>query len=156
MGQADLMLLVILALGALGRNPLVTSAAGALLLLRLLGLSRLLPLLEQPAMSLGLILLIVSVLIPFANGQVTVEQTVHSFTRGGIAGYAGLVAGFLAAVLGARGISLLERDPHVIIGLILGTLVGVAFFQGIPVGPLTAAGLAAVLLELFKSLRGGS
>ncbi|EKP94001.1 DUF441 domain-containing protein [Thermaerobacter subterraneus] len=155
MGQPDLVLLAILGLGALGRNPLVTAAAGILLLLRLLGLASLLPALEQHAMSLGLVLLIVAVLIPFADGQVTLQQTVQSFTRGGLAGYAGLVAGFVAAVLGARGIVLLEQNPHVIIGLIFGTLVGVAFFQGIPVGPLTAAGFAAVLMELLSLLRRG-
>lgn len=155
LGQPDLILLAILMLGALGRNPLVTAAAGLLLLLRLLGLTPLLPALEQHAMSMGLILLIVAVLIPFAGGQVTIQQTLHSFTRGGLAGYAGLVAGFVAAVLGARGIALLEQSPHVIIGLIFGTLVGVAFFQGIPVGPLTAAGFAAVLLKLVNLLRGG-
>lgn len=155
MGQADLVLLAILGLGAMGRNPLVTAAAGILLMIRVLGLTPLLPLLEQHAMSLGLILLIIAVLIPFADGQVTVEQTVRSFTQGGPAGYAGLVAGFVAAVLGARGIALLEQNPHVIIGLIFGTLVGVAFFRGIPVGPLTAAGFAAVLLELFNLLRRG-
>ncbi|MCO6560559.1 MAG: DUF441 family protein, partial [Gilliamella sp.] len=36
--------------------------------------------------------------------------------------------------------------PTIINGLIIGTLIGVAFFKGIPVGPLIAAGILSLLI----------
>jgi uncharacterized membrane protein (DUF441 family) len=52
------------------------------------------------------------------------------------------------------GLALLEARPEVMVGLVLGTIVGVAVLGGIPVGPLAAAGLAAVLLDLWQRVRG--
>jgi uncharacterized membrane protein (DUF441 family) len=65
------------------------------------------------------------------------------------AGLAAVVGGIAAAYLSGQGLGLLHFKPEILLGLVLGTVLGVSFFKGMPVGPLAAAGLAAVLLKLM-------
>jgi uncharacterized membrane protein (DUF441 family) len=51
-----------------------------------------------------------------------------------------------------EGVELMKKSPEVMIGLLLGTIVGTAFFDGIPVGPLVAAGFAAFIINLFARI----
>ena len=62
----------------------------------------------------------------------------------------GLTVGIFVAWLAGRGVPLMMNQPAVVPGLIIGTVIGVAFLKGIPVGPLIAAGI----LSLFVG-RGG-
>ncbi|MGV8429073.1 DUF441 family protein [Pseudomonas aeruginosa] len=41
---------------------------------------------------------------------------------------------------------LMGEQPILVTGLLIGTIIGVAFLGGIPVGPLIAAGILALLL----------
>jgi uncharacterized membrane protein (DUF441 family) len=51
-----------------------------------------------------------------------------------------------------KGVDLLQLEPRVAAGVVLGSLVSIAFFGGIPVGPVMAAGLTAVLLDVLRAL----
>ena len=44
---------------------------------------------------------------------------------------------------------MLKFDPQLIVGLVLGSILGIVFFRGIPVGPLMAAGITAILYKIF-------
>ena len=143
----DLCLLAMLFLGVVGDNYLVSISAAFLLLLRLLGLDALLPYLEGPGLRVGLTLLIVSILTPFAAGRITLDDIWGAVTKP--QGAAAIVSGIAGAYLGARGLALLDTHPESITGLVLGTLIGATFFKGIPVGPLVAAGMAALLADLI-------
>ncbi|MEC0140976.1 DUF441 family protein, partial [Paenibacillus macerans] len=37
-------------------------------------------------------------------------------------------------------------QPTVVAGLLIGTVLGVAFFRGVPVGPLIAAGILSLVI----------
>ena len=65
------------------------------------------------------------------------------------AGLVAVVGGIAAAYLSGQGLGLLYFKPEIMIGLVLGTVLGVSFFKGVPVGPLGGSGLAAVLLKLI-------
>ena len=39
----------------------------------------------------------------------------------------------------------MQSQPNLIIGLLVGTVIGVTFFNGIPVGPLIAGGLLSLI-----------
>ena len=54
--------------------------------------------------------------------------------------------GVLVAWLAGKGVPLMGEQPILITGLLIGTIIGVAFLGGIPVGPLIAAGILALLL----------
>ncbi|NMB45369.1 MAG: DUF441 domain-containing protein [Firmicutes bacterium] len=143
----DICLLVMLFLGVVGENYLVSVSAAILLLIRLIGLDQLLPYLEGPGLRLGLTLLILSILTPFAIGRITTEDIIGAVTRP--QGAAAIVAGIAGAYLGARGLNFLETHPESITGLVIGTIIGATFFKGIPVGPLVAAGMAALLADFL-------
>ncbi|NMB25572.1 MAG: DUF441 domain-containing protein [Firmicutes bacterium] len=143
----DLCLLAMLFLGIVGDNYLVSISAAFLLLLRLLGLDALLPYLEGPGLRVGLTLLILSILTPFAAGRITLNDLWGAVTKP--QGAAAILGGIAGAYLGARGLTLLDTHPESITGLVLGTIIGATFFKGIPVGPLVAAGMAALLADLL-------
>ncbi|MEG7498880.1 DUF441 family protein, partial [Enterobacter hormaechei] len=48
--------------------------------------------------------------------------------------------------LGGRGVTLMSSQPSLVAGLLVGTVLGVALFRGVPVGPLIAAGLVSLFI----------
>lgn len=146
--EQRLILLLLLVLGVLAKNALIVVSAGVLLLLQHLRLQALLPILERRAMELGLILLLIAVLAPFAAGKVGWPDIRRALSS--TPGLAAVAGGILAAVLSGRGVELLELQPEVIVGLVVGSILGVLVFGGIPVGPLAAAGFAALLLQFLR------
>jgi uncharacterized membrane protein (DUF441 family) len=146
---ARVILLVLMALGVGARNSLIVTSAGIVLILHVLRLERYLPILERRGLEAGLIFLLMSVLVPFATGEVGWSQIKESFTSW--SGIAAIAGGVIAAVLSGYGVTLLQVKPEVIVGMVVGTIIGVIVFKGIPVGPLAAAGFTAVLLALLRA-----
>jgi uncharacterized membrane protein (DUF441 family) len=60
-----------------------------------------------------------------------------------------VITGVFAAWLGGKGVLFFKASPDTITSLVLGTIVGVSFFQGIAVGPLIAAGMLSLVAGLF-------
>lgn len=153
MFQQNLVLLVAFAVGIAFNNSLVAGASACLLILKIIRFDSMLFLLERRALEAGLLLLTVAVLVPFATGKVTAREIVRTFT--GTDGLAALAGGVIAAYVCGRGVVLLQSTPQVIVGLVIGTLVGVFLLKGVPVGPLAAAGLAALFMQFFKWVKRG-
>ena len=149
MNRELLLLLIVLGIGILGRNALVTWSAVALVGLRLLGLAPAFDFIERWGIQVGLTILTLTVLLPFATGQSGFTDIGRSLS--GVRGMAALVAGALAAWLGGRGLQALSASPEIITGVLVGTVLGTVFLKGIPVGPLVAVGMAVVLCEFVGS-----
>lgn len=148
MGSERIILLTLMALGVAARNALIVTSAGIVLIMQVMRLDRFFPMLEKRGLEAGLIFLLVSVLVPFATGEVGLREIKESFTS--FDGLAAIVGGILAAVLSGYGVTLLKVNPEVIVGMVVGTIIGVLVFRGIPVGPLAAAGFTAVLLAMLR------
>ncbi|WP_347489996.1 DUF441 domain-containing protein [Desulfoscipio sp. XC116] len=147
LGQAGVLLLVIIILGIVGHNYVVAAAAGALLALRLLHGEALFPILEKNALNIGIGIITLAILIPFASGGIGWAELYR--TLASPTGLVALAAGIFVAFLGGRGVGFLTGHPQIMIGLMAGTIVGVAFFRGVPVGPLIAAGMVALVMGVF-------
>ncbi|WP_400163499.1 DUF441 domain-containing protein [Brevibacillus sp. TJ4] len=145
MDMINLILLVLLALGIVGDNPTVSIAVAILLLCRLLNFERAFPYLEQYGLQVGIIVLTIGVLAPLASGKIKPESFVQIFTHWQTV--LAIAIGIFVAYLGGRGTALMTSNPLVVTGLLLGTIVGVTFFRGVPVGPLIAAGILAFILQ---------
>ncbi|WP_438445511.1 DUF441 domain-containing protein [Gorillibacterium sp. sgz5001074] len=143
MDGASLVLLGIAVLGVVGKNQSVAIAVLALLLLRLTQQEKSIGLLDKYGVTLGIILLTAGVMAPIAGGRAGLRDMAAVF--GDWRSLAALGVGALVAYLGGRGVRLMADDPLAVNGLLLGTILGVAFFRGVPVGPLIAAGILAVL-----------
>ncbi|HWI66244.1 MAG TPA: DUF441 domain-containing protein [Symbiobacteriaceae bacterium] len=148
MGSERIILLTLMALGVAARNALIVTSAGIVLIMQVMRLDRFFPMLEKRGLEVGLIFLLVSVLVPFATGEVGLREIKESFTS--FNGLAAIIGGVLAAVLSGYGVTLLKVNPEVIVGMVVGTIIGVLVFRGIPVGPLAAAGFTAILLAMLR------
>lgn len=147
MDDVPLPLLLALLVGLAARNRLVAAAAVLLVVVRLANLTGALRFLADRSLELGLVLLTVAVLAPLALEQTTFADLARLFRSP--AGWAAIVGGAVATCVNGQGIHLLTDRPEVIGGVLVGTIVGVVALRGIPVGPLTAAGVTALLLHLF-------
>ncbi|MCL5677186.1 MAG: DUF441 domain-containing protein [Firmicutes bacterium] len=140
-------LLLILALGLLFNNTLISSAAALVLVFQALGARIVVDFLDRWSLQLGLILLTVAVLTPFTTNRYTPAQILRSLTS--LTGVLAVFGGASMAYISARGVELMQVKPEIIVGLMVGTIVGVLVFRGMPVGPLAASGVTAVLYHLL-------
>ncbi|PDO10859.1 MAG: hypothetical protein BLM47_04970 [Candidatus Reconcilbacillus cellulovorans] len=148
--NGETVLVALIIIGLIGRSSIVTTAACLLLALKLIRLERFFPLIERRGLELGLLFLTLAVLAPFASERVSAREIVRALT--GWTGVAALVGGAIATWMNGKGLDLLQRDPQLIVGLVIGSIFGILFLRGIPVGPLMAAGIAALLLKLADSV----
>lgn len=148
----DLVLVALIIIGLIGRSPIITTAACILLIVKLIHLERYLPSIERRGMELGLLFLTLAVLVPFAAGRVQAKDIVGAFSSW--VGWVALAGGATATFLNSRGLEMLKVDPQLIVGIVIGSIVGIIFLRGIPVGPLMAAGLTAVLVKIVQLIIG--
>lgn len=151
-GQIILVLLIIV--GVIGRSSIIATAACILLAVKLVHLERYLPGIERRGLELGLLFLTLSVLVPFASGKIGMKDFTAVLTSW--QGILALLGGAAATYINSKGLDLLRVDPQIIVGLVLGSIAGIVVLRGIPVGPLMAAGITAILYKLFRLISGGS
>lgn len=144
------LLFLILVLGILSRNRLIYISAGVLMIFSLLDILPESASSQNIILDVGVILLVMGVLMPLGTGTICVRDVYKSiFTLEGLVSF---LVGIASAVMARGGIDLMKGFPGVMIGLLIGSIVGTAFFRGIPTGPLVAAGLAAFIINLIKKI----
>ena len=139
---------VLLLLSYIGHNMSVFYAVGIILLLKIFHFTALMNFVEANGLNYGIILLTIAILLPLANGRITVPMMIDTFKSP--VGILALLAGIFAAAAGGWGVNLLNDTPTIVTSLVIGTMVGVFFFKGIAVGPLIAGGITYLILSLTK------
>lgn len=139
-------LIVLMLLGLWARSNLVAASAAILLVILFTRTNFLLPILEHRGVEIGLLFLTLAMLVPFAVGRVDIKEVAKSFLT--LPGILTLIGGAVATNLNGRGLHMLADNSHMMIGLIVGSIIGIVVWGGIPVGPLMAAGVTYVLLEI--------
>ncbi len=140
-------LVILLIVGILARSNFIAIASCILLILRLSNLHFFFPVLHRRGLDIGILFLLLSILAPIASGTITEEHLVYSLTS--LPGILAIIGGALATHMNGEGIHLMQTEPEIIFGLIIGSIFGIVCFHGVPVGPLTAAGIAALFLEVL-------
>ncbi|MFA9489231.1 MULTISPECIES: DUF441 domain-containing protein [unclassified Mannheimia] len=138
-----LLLVVLIILGLVSQNSAVTISAAVLLIMQQTLLSKYIPFVDQYGLKIGIIILTIGVLSPLVSGRITLPDL------SGLLNWQmlfSILAGVLVAWLGGRGVSLMGNQPVLVTGLLIGTIIGVALFKGVPVGPLIAAGILSLVL----------
>ncbi len=151
MNWDSLPLLIILALSIIGNNHTVAVAALVLLLIPRVGLETYLPFIDKHGINIGIVILTIAVLSPVAQGQIAINDMLAIFKSP--VGLLAVVIGIFLAWVAGQGVIYMKESPETVSALIVGTVIGVCFFRGLPVGPLIAGGLVALLvnvLGLFK------
>jgi uncharacterized membrane protein (DUF441 family) len=148
--EGPILLTLILIIGIFTGNQVLSAAAAFVLILGLPPLRPALELLCHQGVFLGLLLLTMAVLAPMMAGKFGLTDImVNLFSPLGIAG---IIGGVLSSIMNRRGVTLLRWKPSLAAGVVLGSLISMAFFGGIPVGPVMAAGFTSVLMDLFRIL----
>lgn len=138
-----LLLVILIILGLLSHNSAITISAAVLLIMQQTFLSSHIPLLEKYGVKIGIIILTIGVLSPLVSGKIQLPD-LSGFLSWKMA--LSIAVGVLVAWLAGKGVPLMGEQPILVTGLLIGTIIGVAFLGGIPVGPLIAAGILALLL----------
>ena len=142
----DVTLLILLGLAALGfvsHNTTVAVSILVLIIVRVTPLNTFFPWIEKQGLAIGIILTI-GVMAPIASGTLPPSTLIHSFLNW--KSLVAIVVGVVVSWLGGRGVTLMGSQPQLVAGLLVGTVLGVALFRGVPVGPLIAAGLVSLIV----------
>ncbi|WP_324681396.1 DUF441 domain-containing protein [Bibersteinia trehalosi] len=138
-----LLLVVLIILGLISQNSAVTISAAVLLIMQQTLLSKFIPFVDQYGLKIGIIILTIGVLSPLVSGRITLPE-LSQLLNWKMA--LSIIAGVLVAWLGGRGVNLMGSQPVLVTGLLIGTVIGVAFLKGVPVGPLIAAGILSLFI----------
>lgn len=147
MSQVDptlIILLVLAGLGIISHNMTVTLAMLFLLMVRITPLNNFFPWVEKYGLTIGILILTIGVMAPIASGKISANDVLSSFLNW--KSLLAIVIGILVSWLGSRGVALMGSQPSTVAGLLVGTVIGVALFRGVPVGPLIAAGILSLLI----------
>jgi len=151
--NSNILLLAILVVAVLGKANSVAIATCVLLIIKLLNIDELVyPLLKNNGVNIGLIILIAAILVPIANGEITLNNVKNIFTS-----WIGIVALFLCfftTYLSGQGLSYLTTQGHsdILPAIILGSVLAAVFLGGVPVGPLITSGLLAMFVKIANKL----
>ena len=147
MGNVDstlIILLVLAGLGIISHNMTVTLAMLFLLVVRITPLNDFFPWVEKYGLTIGILILTIGVMAPIASGKISAQEVLSSFLNW--KSILAIIIGVIVSWLGSRGVTLMSHQPSTVAGLLVGTVIGVALFRGVPVGPLIAAGILSLLI----------
>jgi uncharacterized membrane protein (DUF441 family) len=148
--NGEVILVILIVVGLIGKSPIISTAACVLLIVKLIHLERYLPTIERRGLELGLLFLTFSVLVPFASGRIQTKEITNALTSW--PGWLALLGGALATYVNGKGLEMLKFDPQLIVGMVFGSILGIVFLRGIPVGPLMAAGITAILFKIIHMI----
>ena len=150
-------LFILLGIGLIAKNQSLIIAVACLFIVKWVGLSdKVFPFLQQKGIQLGVTIITIAVLVPIATGEIGFKEMKEALTS--YYAWIALGSGILVAIMAANGVELLRTDPHITTALVLGTILPVALFKGVAVGPLIAAGIAYFamkIVQFFTSIGGG-
>lgn len=152
--HGEVLLVLLILIGLIAKSNIIAIAASLLLVMKLTSLERYFPTIERRGLELGVLLLTLVILVPLASGKIHWNHISPFFSS--LNGWFSLVGGALAVYLNRYGLKILRTQPEFLVGLVIGSIIGIVFLRGIPVGPLTAAGLTAILQFFYKGIMGKS
>ncbi len=102
-------------------------------------------------LNIGLTFLMIWMLMPIIqNGNKLSPINIRDYIN--MEGSIAVLSGLFIVIIAAKGLNLLNNNPSILIGVLIGSIIGVTFFGGIPVGMMTGAGFAYLLIKLLKKL----
>lgn len=152
--QATVFMLILLFIGIIAKNQSLLIAVVVLLVIKWVGLGdKAFPLLQQKGIQIGVTIITIAVLVPIITGQIGFKELTESMKS--MYAWIALGAGIFVAIIAANGVELLQTDPHITAALVFGTILAVALFNGVAVGPLIGAGIAYMamrIVDFFSSI----
>ncbi|EFR87602.1 DUF441 domain-containing protein [Listeria marthii] len=150
--ESMLFLLLFLLLGLIAKNNSLIIAVAAVILLKLFHVDgKVMEMIQAKGINWGVTIITVAILIPIATGQIGFKDLIDSFKSA--AGWIGLGAGIAVSILAKKGVGYMAVDPQVTVSLVFGTILAVVLFRGIAAGPVIAAGIAYMAMQLVAFIK---
>ncbi|HJV47516.1 MAG TPA: DUF441 family protein [Bacillota bacterium] len=147
--QAVIFLILIAGAFALLKDYVLATATILVLGVYLLQIQTVTTAFQKYSLNIGLFFLMIFLLFPMTNEKLNlVELSKQLFTP---IGAFSLLAGFIVSYIGGKGLGVLPTQPVIMFAVIIGTLVAVLFFKGLPAGLIIAAGVVAVCKYFVSS-----
>lgn len=147
--QANLFLLLLLAIALVAKNQSLLFAVGFLIVIKAVGLDqKLFPVIQSKGINWGVTVITIAVLVPIATGDIGFKQLGEAMKS--YYAWIALGAGIAVALIAKNGLTLLENDPHITTALVIGTILAVALFGGVAVYSLIGAGIAYLAMQIVK------
>ncbi|OKL38318.1 DUF441 domain-containing protein [Domibacillus mangrovi] len=147
--QAYLFLFLLLAISLIAKNQSLLIASGLLIALKAISLeAKWFDIMQKNGINWGVTVITIAVLAPIATGAIGFKDLGASLKSP--YAWIALIAGMLVALIAKNGVMLLAEDPHITAALVFGTILAVALFNGVAVGPLIGAGIAYYAMKLFS------
>lgn len=139
----------IILISLIAKNRPMIIAGIIILLLFFLNSNFLNSIAKNHSLNIGMTFLMIWMLSPLLEekNSINLLDVKNYFNTDGIIS---LISGFLVVIVAAKGLTFLNNNQTVLIGVISGSIIGVSFFGGIPVGLLTASGIAYLIIKLIK------
>lgn len=141
--QAVTALAAIAALSLVAKDRMLMAAAIVLAVLAAMESRPVFALLQKHSFQIGIFFLLLFLLLPIANQKIALTEMSRQLLS--LEGAMAILAGLAVSVIGGRGAPVLVGNPTILAGVVVGTLIAVLFFQGLPAGLIIAAGLLGVL-----------
>ena len=149
MTQPLMFLLLLLGIGLIAKNQSIIIAVACLIVLKLLGLDeKAFSVIQSKGINWGVTIITIAVLAPIATGEIGFRDLFDSMKSP--YAWIALASGMAVALIAKSGLILLEDDPHLTTALVLGTVLAVAVFKGVAVGPLIGAGIAYMAMKVYE------
>lgn len=149
--QAYLFLLLLVAISLIAKNQSLLIASAFLLMLKAVQVDgKWFDAIGKNGINWGVTVITIAVLAPIATGAIGFKDLAAALKSP--YAWIALASGILVALIAKGGIELLANDPHITAALVFGTILAVALFGGIPVGPLIGAGIAYYAMKLFSAI----
>lgn len=145
-------LLGMMVISYLGHNLMLVKALGILLVIKIFLPPAALAYFGGHGLNWGIIVLTSAMLVPIATGAVGIPEIVAACKSP--LGIWAIFVGVFVAVLGRFGIDFMQAEPDMIPALMIGTILGVFFLKGVPVGPLIASGFVFGSVKLLRLVLG--
>lgn len=146
---AMIFLILLLAIGFFAKNNSLMIAVLFLILLKVAGADeKIFAFIQGKGINWGVTIITIAVLAPIASGTIGFKELTDAVKSP--YAWIALASGIAVALIAKGGISLLQEDPHITVALVFGTILAVALFNGIAVGPLIGAGIAYSAMKIFE------
>lgn len=146
----EIIFVVTIVLSFLSGNKTMSISATVILLLRLIHADKVLDIFASRGINIAILLLTISVLAPLALNRYNFGQLRDVVMTP--AGWIAIGAGILVTLLGTTGVAISSTDITILLGVTLGSVLGVALFHGTPMGPLIGSGIAYCVLVVLRSI----
>ena len=140
---------IIILISFLAKNKSMVFAGFVILLLSFLNNDNLNNLPKNYFLNIGMTFLMIWMLSPLLDKENNL-QLLNMKSYLNIEAIVSFIVGFFIVIIAAKGLNFLNNNQSVLSGVITGSIIGVTFFGGIPVGILTASGITFLIIKIIK------